>query len=128
VAGSKRLIRGKETWQLRVYVGRDSNGRVRHVHRTFQGSERAADRELAKLITAQELTPAPVSEAPTEWGPTTTINYAIEAWKANGWEDLSPKTTLGYQSTWKCHVKESIGSKRIAVVNTCDRDGEAGSK
>lgn len=120
MAGSKRLIRGKDTWQLRVFVGRDSNGRVRHLHQTFHGSERAADRELAKLITAQDLAPAPVSEAPTVWGPTTTINDAITAWKANGWEDLSPKTTLGYESTWNCHVKDAIGSRRIASLNTYD--------
>jgi integrase len=118
--GSKRLIRGKDTWQLRVYVGRDSNGRVRHVHRTFQGSQRAADRELAKLVVAQALAPAPVPEAPTVWGPMTTINDAITAWKANGWEDLSPKTTLGYEGTWNGHIKEMIGTKCIASLGTYD--------
>jgi len=120
VSGSKRLIRGKDTWQLRVYIGRDSNGRVRHLHRNFQGSARAADRELARLVTEQELLPVPIPEEPTAWGPTTTINDAITAWKANGWEDLSPKTTLGYQSTWDCHVKKSIGTRRIATLNTYD--------
>ena len=25
-----------------------------------------------------------------EWGSSTTVNDAIEAWKANGWADLSP--------------------------------------
>jgi integrase len=120
VSGSKRLIRGKDTWQLRVYLGRDSNGRVRHLHRNFQGTARAADRELARLVTEQELVPAPIPEEPTVWGPTTTINDAITAWKANGWEDLSPKTTLGYQSTWECYVKESIGARRIASFNTYD--------
>jgi len=120
MAGSKRLIRGKDIWQLRVYVGRDSNGRVRHLHQTFKGSERAADRELRRLAVAQDLAPAAVAEEPSKWGPTTTINDAITAWKLNGWEDLSPKTTLGYESIWHCHVKNTIGSRRIASLNSYD--------
>jgi integrase len=118
VAGSKRLIRGKDTWQLRVYVGRDSSGRIRHLHRTFRGSERAAEFELARLIVAQDVVPAPIPEAPTMWGPTTTLNDAVTAWKANGWEDLSLKTTRGYESVWRCHVKKTIGVKRIASLST----------
>lgn len=42
MAGSLRLIRGVDVWELRVFVGRDSRGRVRHVQRTFRGSWRAA--------------------------------------------------------------------------------------
>jgi hypothetical protein len=36
MAGSLRLVRGSDTWELRIYLGRDSEGRVRHLHRTFQ--------------------------------------------------------------------------------------------
>ena len=82
--GSKRPMSAKDTWQLRVYIGRDSKGRVKHLHRTFRGSERAADRELARLITEQDLKPAPVTDEPTQWGPKTTVNDAIAAWKENG--------------------------------------------
>ena len=103
--GSLRLIRGEDVWELRVYVGRDSQGRVRHLHRTFQGSRRAAERELARLVTAQDSKPEPVPEEPTRWGPTTTVNDAIEAWRANGWEDLSPKTRRDYVSTWERYIK-----------------------
>jgi integrase len=118
--GSKRLMSGKDTWQLRVYLGRDSNGRVKHLHRTFRGSGRAADRELARLVTEQDLKPAPVEDEPSQWGPKTTVNDAITAWKENGWQDLSPKTTLGYESIWNRSVKESIGTRRISSLNSYD--------
>jgi integrase len=110
----------KDTWQLRVYIGRDSKGRVKHLHRTFRGSERAADRELARLITEQDLKPAPVTDEPTQWGPKTTVNDAIAAWKENGWQNLSPKTTLGYESIWNRSVKGSIGTRRIVTLNSYD--------
>src|SRR5664280_2667630 len=68
VAGSirKRPDRGADTWQLRVYVGRDSNGRIRHRSHTFQGSKRAAEKELARLVLEQDAAPQVV---PDEAGP-----------------------------------------------------------
>jgi len=107
-------------WELRIFVGRDSRGRVRHIHRTFRGTRRHAERELARLVVAQEEAPAPVPEEPVRWGPTTTINDAITAWRDNGWEDLSPKTTRGYEEIWQRYVVDSIGQRRIASLNAYD--------
>jgi hypothetical protein len=78
------------------------------------------DRELARLVSEQDLKPAPVEEEPTQWGPKTTVNDAIAAWKENGWQDLSPKTTQGYESIWNRNVKESIGTRRIVTLNSYD--------
>ncbi len=120
MAGSSRLVRGSDTWELRIYLGRDSEGRVRHLHRTFQGRRRSADRELARLIAEQAATPTAVPEAPTIWGPTTTSNDAIAAWQDNGWEDLSPKTARHYESTWRVDIRDSIGRRRIASLTPYD--------
>ncbi len=82
MAGSLRAVTGKpNTWELRVYLGRDSSGRVRHRHATIHGTRRSAERELARLVAEQESTPLPAPEQPIEWGPTTTINDAIAAWQ-----------------------------------------------
>lgn len=117
MAGSIRLVSGKDIWELRVYVGRDSTGRIRHRHRRFQGTKRAAELELARMVLEQESSPPPVPEAPQLWGKTTTVNDAIAAWKANGWEDLSPKTVIGYESVWHRYVEKSIGRRRISALN-----------
>jgi hypothetical protein len=71
---------------------------------------------LARLVAEQTSTPAAVPEEPTVWGPTTTINDAIAAWRDNGWEDLSPKTAQHYESTWRVHIRNSIGRRRIASL------------
>lgn len=58
MAGSLRAVPDRPgTWQLRVYLGRDSSGRVRHRHATFKGSRRAAERELARLVATQNAEP-----------------------------------------------------------------------
>lgn len=118
MAGSIRLKREPNIWELRIFLGRDNRGRVRHKHVAFRGTRRQAELELARLVIAQTEKPAPVSEGPQRWGPSTTVNDAIQAWKDNGWEDLSPKTTRGYENTWRIHIEQSIGRERIASLGT----------
>jgi len=106
---------GPDAWELRVFLGRDKQGRVRHKSRTFRGSKRAAERELRNLLVAQDFEPeAPVEPEIRAWGKTTTINDAIEGWKENGWDDLSPVTVRRYENVWKVHIKKTIGRERIS--------------
>jgi|GEM_PF-897004 len=131
MAGSIRQ-RSPGVWELRVYLGRDNVGRVRHQYTTFAGTKRAAERELARLVTHHEEKPARVPQKEEEaWGPTTTINDAIEGWKRNGWQDLSPNTVRGYEGVWRRNVRDSIGRRRIATLSPYDieryfRDLKAG--
>jgi integrase len=123
VAGSirKRPDKGADAFELRVFLGRDANGRVQHRSRLIHGTQRAAERELARLITNQEAAPAIVAnDASRPWGPATTINDAITGWKANGWDDLSPSTTRRYDSIWTTHIKNAIGRRKIASLSPYD--------
>jgi integrase len=119
MAGSlrKRPELGADVWELRVFLGRDNRGRVRHKSRTFRGSKRAAEKELRGLLAAQDFEP----EVPREpevraWGNATTINDAIEGWKQNGWDDLSPVTVRRYENVWKVHIEKTIGRQRISTL------------
>ncbi len=103
-------------WELRVFVGRDEAGRVRHRSRMFEGTKRAAERELARLLAAVEDERADRQVLPPGWGRDTTINQAIEGWKRNGWEDLSPNTTNRYDGIWRNYISESIGKRKIVSL------------
>jgi integrase len=72
------------------------------------------------MVAEHEAAPAPVPTEPREWGPHTTINDAIAAWRDNGWDDLSPKTVRHYESTWKVHIERSIGRRKIASLSAYD--------
>ena len=94
MAGSirQRADRGPDAWELRVFVGRDARGRVRHRSITFRGTKRAAERELARLVTEQELTPAVVPEGNSRtWGSTSTINDALSAWQETAGRTSAPR-------------------------------------
>ena len=114
--GSMRLRTPPDTWELRLYLGRDTTGRVRHKHTTFVGSKRAAERELARLSLELESSSQPSPDESTLWGAKTTFNDAILAWKQNGWQDLSPKTVTDYESLCRLHIKEKVGRKPIAKI------------
>jgi hypothetical protein len=119
MAGSirQRADKGPNAYELRVYLGRDPSGHVRHKSKLFRGTKRAVERELARLITDQEDVPAPIShDGRLGFGTTTTINAAIAGWKLNGWQDLSPSTTRRYESIWKNHIKNSIGRRAITAL------------
>jgi hypothetical protein len=123
MAGSIRLKREPNVWELRIFVGRDNRDRVRHKHVTYRGTRRQAELELARLVIAQTEKPSPITEGPRRWGPrrwgpTTTVNDAIAAWEDNGWDDLSPKTVRGYENTWRIHIEKSIGKEHIASLGT----------
>ncbi len=114
--GSLRLRTPPDTWELRLYLGRDTNGRVRHKHMTFVGSKRAAERELARLSIEFESSSQPPLDESTLWGTKTTFNDAILAWKQNGWQDLSPKTVTDYESLYRLHIIDKLGQKPIAKI------------
>ena len=113
--------RQPNVWELRVFLGRDANGKVRHGYQTFRGGKRAAERELSRLVAAaeDEPVPPPVVEAP-RWNVRTTVNDAIQGWKDNGWEDLSPSTVRRYENMWMKHVHGSIGNERLATLSPYD--------
>jgi integrase len=113
---TRRPDRGADCWMLRVYVGRDAHGRVRHQSRAFRGSARDAKFALAEMLIEHAGEPGQGSEVPVDWGRTTTINQAIAAWRENGWEDLSPTSQRRYETSWNQHVRDDIGRRRISSL------------
>ena len=113
--------RQPNVWELRVFLGRDDNGKVRHGNQTFRGGKRGAERELSRLVAAadNEPIPPPIVEGP-RWSQSTTVNDAIQGWKDNGWEDLSPSTVRRYENMWMKHIHGSIGQQRLTTISPYD--------
>ena len=62
MAGSIWLVSRPDTWELRVFVGRDSLGKVKHRSVRFRVTKRKAERELTRLAPEQGAKPAPIVE------------------------------------------------------------------
>jgi len=107
-------------WELRVYLGRDTAGRVRHRSVTFRGGKRPAGRALARLAAEEDLAEGALL---LDWGPDTTFNDAVLGWQRNGWQDLSPTTVRRYRSIWKVHVKDGFGRNKIRSTGPYEVEG-----
>ncbi|HET6793685.1 MAG TPA: hypothetical protein VFH45_04550, partial [Acidimicrobiales bacterium] len=139
MAGSikARPDRGPNVWELRVFIGRDGAGRPKQKSRLYRGTRRAAERELARFWVEVDQDPPPVSQpapaAPTggiapvpsggrTWGPATTINDALAAWRDSRWEELSPATVARYRGIWTRYVENTLGPRRIVDVTPYDAE------
>ena len=67
MSGSMRLLGKPDTWELRVFIGRDSLGKGKHRYVRFRGTRRQAERELARLVVAQDENPVVVTESALAW-------------------------------------------------------------
>jgi hypothetical protein len=69
-------------WLIRVFAGRGSNGKTRHVNRTVRGGKREAQRALAQLI-------AEVSNGQVVHGRPMTLAQLVDRWL----DDIAPQRT-----------------------------------
>jgi integrase len=108
--------RGENSWQLRVYVGRDpATGRKRYMERTFHGGQRQARKALSALsLEAERLTPRRASEG--------TMEALCNEWLAHASQSFSPRTvdtTRGYLDK---PIIPALGALQASRVTTADLD------
>ena len=71
------------------------------------------------MLIEQDLEPeVPLEPETQQWSGATTVNNAIEGWRQNGWDDLSPVTSRRYENLWKVHIQKTIGKERIAALDS----------
>ena len=112
-------------WGLRVFVGRDENdGRVRHRSRMFEGSKRAAERELARLVAEVEERAYRRPIIPTGWGRDYHDQPGHRRLEAQRLGSLSPNTTNRYDGIWRNYIAEIHRPLEDRPRSTPSRGGE----
>jgi integrase len=105
---------GMDSWRVRVFAGRE-NGKVRWVSRTVHGSERAAQKELAKLVTELE-------QGRVTTGHPTSLGELIERWLADISPHRSAYTIKEYRRIFEANIRPSLGSVKLdKLVKEPDR-------
>lgn len=108
--------RGNGTWRLFVDISPDPiTGRRRQRTKTFRGSRRQANSELARFIVQAE--GGDLNDIDR-----ITISELVEAWYEHASPDLEPNTTRGYRSKIDTHIIPVLGHIRIARAGPHDFD------
>lgn len=113
--GSKRQ-RQPGVWELRVYTGTDPvTKRPRQVSRTFRGTGKAADTELAKLI-------AEASAGRFDATDVTVAQLLDEYFEHLERKGHSPKTLHTYRCYADNTIRPAIGNKAVRKLTAWDLD------
>jgi len=94
------------SWQLRVFIGRNSDGRPVQVARTFQGTKREAQTALAKMVT--ELQHASVTDRRG-----VTVARLFDAWLDHIEPHRKPSTIDRYRRKIQGRIVPALGRIRI---------------
>lgn len=115
MGGSMRQ-RGKDSWNLRVFVGWDPvTKQRRYLERTIRGTRREASTALASLILeAERLAPSAPSRA--------TVAELCEEWLAHAAPSLSPRTVVTTRGYLDQTILPGLGHVRVARLSAADLD------
>lgn len=115
-------------WRLRVFTGRDSEGRQHYETKTLVGTAREADDELALIVALNR--PGGSLGSSRE----RTFAAAVELWRKHDAPRKSPPTARGYESNLALHVLDELGDAPVRKIHPrtlaalFDRLGASGLK
>jgi integrase len=102
-----------DRWELIVSLGRDPlTGKYPQKSETFHGSDRQADKRLARLTTE-------VDDGKHK-GALSTVAQIVDRWLAERREHLSPYTVRRYKSIIDHHILPALGATRAAKVRPAE--------
>jgi integrase len=105
--------RGRDSWQLRVYLGTDpETGRPRWLSKTVHGSERYARRQREDLVVE-------TGRARIRAG---TLADLLDRWLEAASPGWSASTVSHTRSIVECHLKPHLGHLDLGKLTTADID------
>src|ERR1043165_10188820 len=104
------IPRGEDTWLVRIFMGRDGNGKRRYLNKTIRGKKKDAQDYLSKTLTAISagtfIEPSPL-----------TVDQYLDKWLAAAARPrLRERTFSSYSYLLSLYVRPALGGNRLADV------------
>ncbi len=98
--------RGKGSWTITIFLGKDTNGKPRQAVKTVRGTRREAQAEMARMIADRDrgvdLKPERLTAA-----------ELAQRWLDSRRPDLAAPTTVSYEAVLRLHVLPVVGQVRL---------------
>ena len=106
--------RADDVWLVRIFQGRDENGKRRYLNRTVHGKKKDAENYLSTTLTA--ITTGTFVE-PTSLS----LNAFLDKWPSCAAKPrLSERTFEEYTALLKRYVREPLGKRKLATLSPLD--------
>ncbi len=108
--------RGPNTWRLSVYVGRDARTKRKHYAQlTVHGTQRQAERALARLVTE-------VDEGRHAASAPGTFGELLDRWLETKAASVESSTIASYRWVADKYIRPALGGSRLATLQPADLD------
>lgn len=107
--------RGKTSWRVKAYIGRDVDGVRRYVERTVRGSRRDAEIELTRLLVE-------VDEGRHAAAGPVVFSELLDRWLDVKRRTVEPKTIDSYEWVARKYIRPRFGGDKVGSLRTVDLD------
>jgi integrase len=108
------IKRGDDTWLVRIFTGRDAQGRRRYLNKTIKGKKKDAETYLSKTQTA-------ISTGTFVEPSTLTVDSYLNKWlQTAACPRVTERTYTSYEWLLKNYVRPVIGEKRLSDIRPLD--------
>lgn len=111
------LPRGRERWLVRVYVGRDAEGRRKYLSETVHGTKTQAEEKAVELVNRRNrgtLRPRPKK----------TVDQYLDAWlETTAKPSVRARTLQDYEDTLRRYVRPHLGPLRLSKLSPVEVRG-----
>lgn len=106
--------RGKNKFLLRVFIGRDGNGKRKYINKTFHGTSKEAQKALRQLLRDKDL--GLLADAGN-----ITLDEYLDKWLETSVKPhLRGKTYRNYKGSLERYFRKPLGAKRLSKITTMD--------
>lgn len=108
------IKRGLDTWLVRIFLGKDANGKRNYFNKTIHGTKKDAQKYLTAKLREQD-TGVFVEPASLP------LNEYLDKWlETAAKQKLRERTFEGYEWMLKKYVRPTIGAKRLCDLKAMD--------
>jgi len=102
--------RGENTWYIRIFLGRDADGKRKYFNKTIHGTKKDAQKFLTAKTREKDLG---VFVEPALMP----LNEFLDRWLSDVAKNkLRARTFDNYESLLNCHVRKILGTKRLSDI------------
>ncbi len=104
------ISRGKRTWLIRIYIGRNESGKRKYLNKTLHGTKKEAQSWLSARLRDRDIG---IAIQPAQQ----TLGEYLDRWLESAAKaKVRPNTFAGYQATLRRYVRPELGGLPLSKI------------